>query len=91
MKTVNPVEYQAWKDNNIDEYGKEIFEYAERWADLMEIAMADGAIIEDIAEKTSHEANINSISGFMYGAALSVLGICWEHGKELKMWNINKH
>lgn len=73
--------------NNQDEYGARIYSYAKDWAELMEKGMAEGAKLEDIAESTSRTADYDGITGFMYGAAVSVLSHVWKHGEELRRWH----
>jgi len=72
---------------NKDPYGNALMEYAERWADLMEKGIAEGKKLEDIAKVTSHEADTEGITGFMYGAAVSTLYHVWEHGDALRRWH----
>lgn len=86
MLIKDPIAWQEWCDNNTDPYGGEIIAYAKRWAESMEVRMESGATLEECAESTSHEADINGISGFMYGAAICVLASCWEHGESLRRW-----
>jgi hypothetical protein len=64
-----------------------VITYAEQWADLMERDMAAGKKLEDVAEATSHEADTDGVTGFMYGAAVSVLAQVWEHGEALRRWH----
>ena len=45
--------------------------------------MDSGESLESIASDASHEADIEGITGFMYGAAVSVLASCWTHGEAL--------
>lgn len=81
---------QGWDKgiaNNQDPYGARIYSYAKDWADLMEKAMAEGKKLEDVADSTSHTADYDGITGFMYGAAVSVLAHCWEHGEQLRIWH----
>jgi hypothetical protein len=87
MQITNQKDWQEWVDSNKDPYGKGVIDYAKRWADLMEKKMADGELLEDIADDTSHEADTEGITGFMYGAAVSVLASCWEHGDQLRRWH----
>ena len=68
-------------------YGLRCFSYAEDWADLMEDAMSQGRLLEDVAEELSHEADTDGITGFMYGASVSILSFCWEHGEQLRRWH----
>lgn len=87
MKVKDPALWQKAKDNNTDPYGAECVRYAEAWADLMEAGIAEGKAIKDIAKPTSHEADTNGITGFMYGAAVSMLSAAWEYGEELRRWH----
>jgi len=73
--------------NNSDDYGAAGVAYAERWANYMEVLMKQGAALEDIAERASREANVEGITGFMYGCAVSVLSQVWKHGEELRKWS----
>jgi hypothetical protein len=72
-------------------YGATVIVYVEKWADKMEARLAEGARLEDIADETSHEANRElgkwGITGFQYGAAVSILSEVWEHGEELRRWH----
>lgn len=79
--------WQKSLDANQDPYGACGLRYTERWADLMEARMAEGAKLEDIAKETSHEADTEGIIGFMYGCAVSLLGHVWEHGDKLRRWH----
>ena len=72
--------------NNTDPYGREVYNYASRWANLMEERMASGLSLKTIAKDTSMEV-ANGITGFMYGCAVSILSNCWEHGEELRRWH----
>jgi hypothetical protein len=87
MKIVDQEAWQSWVDNNQDPYGSGVIRYAERWADLIEAAMTNGESLEDVAKRTSHEADTEGITGFMYGAAVSVLTTVWEHGDRLRRWH----
>ncbi len=71
---------------NDDSYGGGVIKYAERWARLMEAAMTAGAAI-DCAKRTSHLADNEGITDFMYGAAVSTLAQVWEHGEALRRWH----
>lgn len=81
---------KGWQDGrakNTDPYGNAIYEYAEGWARLMQKEMAKGKKLEEIASPTSYELGFLGISGFMYGAAVSVLSYSWKHGEELRKWH----
>ena len=88
MEYIDRKVFDEWVDaQKGDAYGARIMSYAEDWADLMEVRMALGEKIEDIAKETSHEADTDGITGFMYGASVSVLSQCWKHGAELRRWH----
>jgi hypothetical protein len=73
--------------NNQDGYGKGVIDFAERWADLMEVELSKGCEVKDIASSTSHIADTDGITGYMYGAAVSILSQVWEHGEQLRRWH----
>ncbi len=80
----------AWKATvakNQDGYGGAVMTYADRWARLMQYEMSQGNPLADIADTASHEADIEGITGFMYGCAVSILAKCWKHGEELRRWH----
>jgi hypothetical protein len=80
--------YEEWKaKNEADPYGAAILRYAHLWADLMEAELRRGNKLEDIADSTSHTADTEGITGFMYGCAISFLSYCWEHGEALRRWH----
>ena len=87
MKFKNESDWKEGLAKNVDPYGAAIYVYAEAWANLMEELMADGQTVEACAKKASDDANTDGITGFMYGAAVSVLAHCWEHGEELRRWH----
>lgn len=81
---------EAWQksyDANKDGYGGAVMTYAERWARLMESKMGNGEKLADIADDCSHLADLEGITGFMYGCAVSVLAKVWQHGEELRRWH----
>lgn len=81
---------EGWAEcvkNNDDPYGFRVVQYAADWASFMEREMAKGSTVTDCAESTSREADTDGITGFMYGAAVSILSGAWEHGEELRRWH----
>lgn len=76
-----------------DLYSNFIITYLQRWADLMEKKIAEYSndipndIILRYAEELSREADIDGITGFMYGCAVNVLSELWEYGEILKQWH----
>lgn len=77
--------------NSDDPYSKGVIDYAIRWADLMEAGIERGAKLEDIADRASHDADTEGITGFMYGAAVAELSQAWVHGDELRRWHNKKY
>ncbi|MCB9835087.1 hypothetical protein H6792_03625 [Candidatus Nomurabacteria bacterium] len=78
--------WENYKSKNQGDYGHGIITYAERWARLMQVEMAAGKKLEDIADTTSYEADIDGISGYMYSAAVHTLVTNWKHGDRLRKW-----
>jgi len=79
--------WQKGLANNQDGYGFAVYRFAARWASIMEREMASGKSLTDIAETACREADDERITGFMYGAAVSVLANTWEHGEQLRRWH----
>lgn len=85
-------DYKDWYNKNLDPYGHASFTYAERWAEMMENLIENSTdepmkIIVDNADRLSHEADTEGITGFMYGCAVSILSHCWKYGEELRKWH----
>lgn len=80
-------EYENYKTNNADPYGSCVVRYGETWANLMEARLTNGERLTDIAQTTSHEADNEGITGFMYGYAVKTLAYFWQHGEELRQWH----
>lgn len=75
---------------NTDPYGACIMQFAETWANAMESKLAKGKTIPEIAKQTSKDTDALpgfGITGFMYGAAVSMLAKYWAHGEELRHWH----
>lgn len=82
----------GWKRANAanppdEPYGHRVMTYAEDWANFMERDMAAGKMLEECAKATSHEADTDGITGFMFGAAVAVLSGVWVHGEALRQWH----
>lgn len=73
--------------NPEDSYGNGVMKYARLWAKCMQKLIAEGKTVAEIAEKTSHDCDIEGITGFMYGAAVKALSQCWKYGEELRKWH----
>ena len=87
MTIKNQKEWDKFVETNDDPYGSACVRYAEAWGDLMEISLSNGSTVEQCASETSHDADTEGITGFMYGCAVSMLSKCWEHGEELRRWH----
>ena len=72
---------------NTDSYGKGVMEFAEHWARLMQAQLAAGKPLTGCAEETSYAADIDGITGFMYGCAVQILSQAWIHGDDLRKWH----
>ncbi len=85
-------DYQDWYNKNLDPYGHACFTYAERWAEMLEELIENSSdepikVIVENANRTSHEADVSGITGFMYGMSINILSHCWEYGEELRKWH----
>ena len=85
-------DYKDWFDKNTDLYGRACFTYAERWAEMLENLIESSTdepmkVVVDNADRLSHEADVEGITEFMYGCAVSILSQCWKYGEELRKWH----
>lgn len=86
--------YERGLANNTDPYGARIYSYAKDWAELLEKRIPEDStaaqvmrVMVDHADKDSHTADTDGITGFMYGAAVSILAGAWVHGEQLRRWH----
>jgi len=93
-KLVKVKKYKEWKDNQNDGYGLACFSFAENWAKLMQkeftnhnIENPDVLSMLEYAEKCSHDADTEGITGFMYGMAVTILAEHWKYGEALRKWH----
>lgn len=59
------VDYEKARNVNSDPYGAAVFEFAIRWANLMETLISQGKSISDIAKQTSRDADTEAVAGFV--------------------------
>lgn len=82
---------KAWEEmvevNSKDPYGNGVVKYARRWAKYMQKLIAEGKNVFEIAEKASHDCDIEGITGFMYGCAVNALSKSWKYGEQLRRWH----
>lgn len=81
------VAWKSWTDANQDAYGGAVMSYASRWGRLMEAYMKSGETLAQCADRASHLADTEGITGFMYGVVVSMLSVAWIHGEELRCWH----
>lgn len=82
--------WTEYRDVNVDGYGKATLDFAERWADSMEARVERGERVGDVAEECFREANVDGVTGFMYGVAVAILSRAWKFGEDLRVWhNLN--
>jgi hypothetical protein len=92
MTFLNETVAAQWEEGlekNKDPYGRACYRYASEWATRMEARMAakPDEPFGDMAKETSHEADTEGITGFMYGCAVTILAGCWVHGEKLRRWH----
>lgn len=80
--------------NSNDDYSKGVVDFTERWASTIESALPPSpessqvtTFLEGNAERLSHEADSEGITGFMYGCAVQALAYFWVYGEELRRWH----
>lgn len=53
-----------------------------------EALLADPSpLVSEVAKQTSHDADTEGITGFMYGCAVSILSQVWYYGEALRRWH----
>lgn len=87
MKVNDQEGWDACVKKNADPYGAGVIRFSQRWAELMEECISNGKQVAEVAQSTSHEADTEGITGFMYGCAVSILSKYWTHGEELRQWH----
>ena len=84
------IDEEFWSNTvarNQDIYSHGIIRYAERWARLMQARIKSPDEIKHIAKQASHDADIEGITGYMYGSAVRILSRTWRHGEALRRWH----
>ena len=93
FRCVDEDAWKSWVDANQDGYGRACILYAAYWASLMDAAMVPADDSDPLgfcsanADRFSHEADVEGITGFMYGCAVQMLSRCWVHGEALRRWH----
>ena len=91
IELIKPNIWNEFKEKNTDPYGSATIQYAEYWAKLMQVDIESGLTIKECADTTSHEADVEGITGFMYGMAVNILSQCWKYGEDLRKWHNAKY
>jgi len=93
FKLSKPEDWATAVGNQTSDYGKACFTFAERWARKLQYVIDTcpetpiGEVMKRHADRLSHDADVEGITGFMYGCAVSALSACWEHGDALRRWH----
>ena len=80
LELTNEAMWNEFVDKNRDFYGNGIIDYAERWAKLVQYYISNGQTFLECVELSSNEADTEGISGFMFGASVSILYQTWKYG-----------
>lgn len=72
--------------NSKDNYSNGVIEYTILWAQYMEYLMAKyDKKVSEVWDRSSYFADIDGITGFMYGCAVGILSSVWKYGEELRV------
>jgi len=74
-------------NNSNDDYSRCVVDYADFWGRLMQLQLAEGKTVADVADETQSKLSFFGITGFMYGCAVQTLSYFWPHGEELRVWH----
>ncbi len=85
MKVKDKVAWQRFRAANSGRYELRLLNYAERWADRMEVKLDKGEKLEDIVEETI-DGPISRISSSEVAHAMIALFRFWKYGEALKQW-----
>ncbi len=72
------------QQNSSDAYSYRCVSYAAQWASYVENL---GEFTPAAFELCARKADTDGITGFMYGAAVSMLAKFWKHGEALRRWH----
>lgn len=83
--------WQSIKESNQDPCGQILLAYTERWARLMQLKIAAGNTLEDVAEMTSQQADPTDVTNVMYSIAVHLLSSYWKYGEQLHSWHNQRY
>jgi hypothetical protein len=78
-------------NNSKDGYSRGVIDYGEYWAKLMQVEIAKGKVVREVADECQKNLGFLGITGFMYGCAVQGLSQFWIHGEELRKWHNKKY
>ena len=81
------VTWESFRAEQADAYDARILAFAEDWARLMQLEIAAGKRLADVANTTKREANYDGMTVTMVAAAVAKLARCWRYGSELLLWH----
>lgn len=88
MQLRDPAFWTDFVEKNSDHfYSRNVVNFCERWASLMEEAMGKGQVLEEVARDLANKADTSGITLFQYGIAVSALSSAWAHGEQLRRWH----
>ena len=73
------------------EYEAATLRYAAAVGRLVQYYLDHGDSFGEAANKAADEADVDIISGAMYGAAIMLLTASWRYGEELRIWHNAKY
>lgn len=87
----NEADWNESRRVNSDGYGSAVLDYAEAWAKLMQNEINNGKTVEDCYDYTQDGLGFFGITGFQFGAAVSILSQTWKYGEELRRVHNKKY
>lgn len=76
--------WKSYLKKNPNGYGKGILKFSKLWAFYMEQQM-ENELTKEIVDSACKKADVEGITGFMYGAAVSTLSTVWKYGEQLRV------
>lgn len=77
--------------NSEDAYSKAVIRYTIIWTQYMEYLIQKyGMKISEIWDRCSNLADVDGVTGFMYGAAASIISRVWQYGEEFRKYYNSK-
>ena len=74
-----------------DAYSKAVIRYTIIWTQYMEYLIQKyGMKISEIWDRCSNLADVDGVTGFMYGAAASIISRVWQYGEEFRKYYNSK-